>query len=73
MARILKPTRRNVTIVCWCCFPIQFAIYAVEGIRVAWREAVDDVPHMIDTFRPFADYEGEGRGPSVRTPQEGEE
>jgi hypothetical protein len=25
---------------------------------------------MIDTFRPFADYHGEGRGPSVRIKDE---
>jgi hypothetical protein len=64
---ILKMTRRNVTIIAWLWFPVEFAICLPRAVRMAWREAAEYVPHMIDTFRPFADYHGEGRGPSVRT------
>ena len=66
MPQILKPTRRNVTIVAWCLFPF----FVARLIPKLFRAAADDVLHEIDRYRPFADYEGEGRGPSVRTKPE---
>jgi len=72
---ILRPTRRNVTLISWLWLPVQFTIYLPQSIGMAWRQAVEDVPHMIDTYRPFEDYDGPGRGPSVvsPTPKEGQD
>lgn len=66
MPRILRPTRRIVTIVAWCLFPF----FVARAIPDLFRFAADEVLHEIDRYRPFADYEGEGRGPSVRTKPE---
>ena len=63
---LIKKTRRNVTIIAWALYPVFVASIFVRVLPVLFREAADDVWHEIDRWRPFDDYSGEGRGPSVR-------